>query len=470
MKLHLIPQPKKAELLGHVSFLPGAIADGSPFEAAAATYAEFREKLFGALPENATPVTLSLSEGLPRGGYSLDSRMSGIALAAADPEGASNAVMTLLQLMAGSGTGEIPAVRIEDAPDSSYRGLLIDLARIWHPIDLVLRYVDLCAFYKVSTLHLHFTDTQSFTLPSDAFPLLPSEGRHYTKEEIGLLNDYAKKRGVTLMPELESPGHCNQFIRAYPEIFGSGTIIPFTAEAFAALDTLIGEIASLFPDSPRIHIGGDEANIAEWLSDEKSLAYAAECGIPADGDARLSSERILAFFVRKLSDMVLARGRTPVAWEGFAKEVNDLVPRSTEIFSWENYYQTTYDLIDAGYTLINGTWNPNYIVAPDTFWSVRECFDWNIFNFRPIHKDSPLKGISFTVPPYEKMIGGQLLSWGDYGADCADPAAHLESEWRLVADRLPATAENVWNTEKRVVFAEFEESHGILTAAVEKLR
>lgn len=469
MKLNLIPQPKKVEFLSRVTFLPGEITADPRFADAGETYGDFREKLLGG-ESGGVPVKLVFTEDLPHGGYTLDTRMDAITLKASDAEGAANAVVTLLQLAASSDGGEIPAVSIEDAPDSSYRGLLVDLARIWHPLELLLKYVDLCAFYKISTLHLHFIDTQSYTLPSDVFPKLPSEGRHYSLEDIAVLNAYAKKRGVTLMPELECPGHCSQFIRAYPEIFGSGTIIPFTAETMDAMDKLVGEIAALFPDSPRIHVGGDEANIAEWLTDEKSVAYASAEGLPADGDSRFKSEWILATFVRKLADMVIARGRTPVVWEGFAKEVNDLVPRTVEVFSWENYYQTTYDLINAGFTLINGTWNPNYIVAPDTFWSVRECFDWNIFNFRPIHKDSPLKGISFTVPPYERMIGGQLLSWGDYGADSADPAAHLECEWRLVADRLPATAENVWNVEKRVIFAEFEESHRLLTAAMEKLR
>ena len=468
MKLNLIPQPKSVELLGHVLLSSGAVSADPRFQDAADTYEDFRGKLFGEA-SSGVPVRLVYKEGISRGGYTIDARRAAITLSASDPEGAVNAAVTLLQLAAADGSGRIPAVRIEDAPDSSYRGLLVDLARIWHPLELVLRYVDLCAFYKISTLHLHFTDSESYTLPSDVFPLLPSEGRHYSIEEIGTLNAYARKRGVTLMPELECPGHCNQFIRAYPETFGSGTVIPFTAEAMEAMDKLVGELAALFPDSPRIHVGGDEANIREWLSDEKSMAYAAAEGLPAEGDERLKSEWILASFVKKLSDMVLKRGRTPVAWEGFAKEVNSLVPHTTEIFSWENYYQTTYDLIDAGYTLINGTWNPNYIVAPDIFWSVRECFDWNIYNFRPIHKDSPLKGISFTVPPYDKMIGGQLLSWGDKGVDCADPAAHLQSEWRLVADRLPATAENVWNVEKRVIFAEFEESHRLLTKAMEKL-
>ncbi|MBQ7699741.1 MAG: GNAT family N-acetyltransferase [Clostridia bacterium] len=461
----IIPQPKKA-VIKEGKLTPGKTVSDERFGAAATAYEQYKNEL-GYEPGDAA-VYLKYADNIKKEAYSIRCGEGRIDIYASDLAGANNALSVLLQLAAESG-GEIEATDIDDEPDCEYRGIMIDIARIWHPLEYLLKYVDLCRYYRFSYLHLHFSDTQSYTLPCKDFPNLTAKDRHYTYEQIKQLNEYAYERGVKIMPEIDVPGHCTPFLQSYPEIFGHGEIIGYHKEVFDAFEKILGELCEMFPYSDRIHVGGDEADIKQWLQCEKCLSYAKENGIPADEDERLSAERILASFVAKLSEIILKHGKTPVVWEGFCKEVNYLVPKTTEVFSWENYYQTTPELIEAGYTVINGSWCPNYVVEPAVMWSVKDCFDWDIFTFRPVHPQSPYINSTLKVPPYEKMIGGQLLSWGDFGARSNQPQRHLIGEFEKVAERAAATAENTWNKEKNVTYEEFIKAHEVQNKAVCRL-
>ena len=460
--LDVIPQPKTA-VKKDGKVLPGKIEQNDGFEAVKA-FEDYRARLKITVGE--TPVRCERDNKLSFGAYRLDYG-NVITLSAADESGMHHALATLLQLSATAGEDGFNAVETVDFADYPYRGLMIDTARIFHPQENLLSYIDLCWMYKLSHLHIHFTDDQSYTLPSDIYPKLSTPGRCYTKEDISALCAYAESRGVTIMPEIDVPGHCRSFSHAYPEVFCSSDtkhIIAFVPRVFAAFEALLGELAELFPDSDRIHIGGDEADIAAWLKSEECRDYAAACGIPVDHDERLSAERIYAVFIRKLSDIVLSLGKTPVCWEGFCKEVNYLVPRTTEVFSWEMYYQTTPDLTAGGYPLINGSWMPNYIVYPHHQRPVEELFDWSPRRFQAIHPKSPYQAEPYLMPAYDRLIGGQLLSWGDHGVNTPDPAAHLAGEFASIAERLPATAEGVWNQDKTISFAEFERIRSALAS------
>lgn len=465
MSLKIIPQPKKAAVKDQ-KLCTGRLVYDERFGAAAEAYEKYRIELGYKTGEN--EVRLRYADNMRDDEYSIRCVDGAVDVYASGLAGVNNALSVLLQLAAENG-GEFTAVDIDDEPDCVYRGLMIDAARIWHPFEYLLKYVDLCRYYRLSYLHLHFSDTQSYTLPCADFPELPTKNRHYTYEQIKQLNEYAYARGIKIMPEIDVPGHCTPFLDSYPEIFGHGQIIGYHKEAFDAFEKILGGICDMFPYSDRIHIGGDEADIKQWLECDKCREYAKENGIPVDGDKRLSSERILASFVAKLSDIILKHGRIPVVWEGFCKEVNYLVPQTTEIFSWENFYQTTPELIEAGYTVINGSWCPNYVVEPAVMWSVKDCFDWDIYSFRPVHPQSPYINSTLKVPPYDKMIGGQLLSWGDFGAVSEHPQRHLISEFEKVSQRVAATAENTWNKEKDVSYEEFSVSFEIQSKAVNTL-
>ena len=220
--IRLIPSPRKTDMTdARVAVAPVYTADAA-FADAAATLADYARRTHSiTLTEGDGGVTFTVDEALPTEAYVLTVTKSGAAVKASDVLGAQNAAVTLIQLMEKEGDGlTLPEGTIEDEPQCTWRTVMIDLARDWHELQVLYEYVDMCRFYKVKYLHLHFTDDQSYTLPSRAFPKLPTEGRHYTEEEIKGVIAYAKSRGVQLIPEIDVPGHTTSFAAAYGEIFG----------------------------------------------------------------------------------------------------------------------------------------------------------------------------------------------------------------------------------------------------------
>lgn len=467
--LNLIPYPQKADLTDTLLTFPANVlvtkASRRPFH----TLRDFARRVhnleFHAVrDEGLTAVRFAADASLAADAYTLTVDASGVTITASGEAGWQNGVSTLIQLMTpvGGSRFSVPAGRIEDAPDCSWRGVMIDLARDWHPFPFLLEYVDLCRFYKIRTLHLHFTDDQSYTLPSRAFPKLPTEGRSYTEREIRFLCAYAKLRGVEIMPEIDVPGHCTSFINAYGEIFGTNGIISQSETSMACMEALFRELCGMFPDSPYIHIGGDEAAIEKWTRDETCLdAYRAR-GVKVDdilaeeNGHRKLSEIMLATFIRRMANAVLSCGKTPVVWEGFGAEVNDIIPPETVVISWENFYQVTPSLQKAGFRLLNCSWSPLYVVTPVVYWKPEDVYNWNVYTWRPVHPGSPYAGGSLTIEPTMQVEGGQLLAWGDQiAAKYENVTEGVREEQRLVEERTPALAENLWHREKISDWNEF---------------
>ena len=166
-----------------------------------------------------------------------------------------------------------------EVPDMPYRGLSVDLARQKHSADFIIKYIDLCYKCRATHLQLHFSDNESFTLPMKAYPKLSTEGRTYTYEEIENIRTYAKVRGIELVPEVDVPGHTREFCQKYPELFGTLDVLPASEDVFEAVRTIFKEVAEMFPESPWIHIGGDEAAINKWAECEKTQKYMKENNI-----------------------------------------------------------------------------------------------------------------------------------------------------------------------------------------------
>ncbi|MEL6591806.1 MAG: family 20 glycosylhydrolase, partial [Bacteroidota bacterium] len=173
-----------------------------------------------------------------------------------------------------------PVLQIQDETETHYIGLMLDLARQWHTIETIKKTIDLAAFYKINYLQLHFTDYQSYTLPSRHYPLLSTPDRHYRFAELKDLEAYSQLRGVTIIPEIDVPGHSSPFVKSYPDIFAledsarNPYIINMGREAiYPALDSLIGEVLSIFQATPYLHIGGDEAYLEGVIDDPEVQNY-----------------------------------------------------------------------------------------------------------------------------------------------------------------------------------------------------
>lgn len=369
-------------------------------------------------------------------GYEICCADNEITIAAADRAGVHHAFSTLLQLSVLRGSEiYVPKVNVKDFPFYPYRGLMVDVARCPHDIKFLFDYVDICYFYKLSYLQLHFTDDTAFTLPAASLTGL-KESYGYTREQIRKLTEYARFCGVTLVPELDIPGHSAPFMRNYPEIFGSGKVLPADERVFGLLSEIFSDMAGLFPDSPYIHIGGDEAKIDGWETCEKTIRYCAEKRIGG-------LQHLYAHYVSRCAQMILDMGRIPIVWEGFHREYNHLIPKETVVISWENYYQPVNYLARDGFKIINCSWKPLYIVTPSPCWPVEEILDWDPYKWKHHWEASAAyKGIA--LEPDNEVMGGQLCAWGDNLLHYEDSLKGCLEEMELICGRAPALSERTW--------------------------
>jgi hexosaminidase len=329
----------------------------------------------------------------------------------------------------------LPCASITDYPDSTHRGMMLDLARNWHPIEVIRESVVLCRWYKVKYLHLHFTDDPSWTLPSAAFPDLPSVNRHYSREELVELEDYANACGVTIIPEIDVPGHAKCMVAAIPDLVATstkaeGVICPARESTYETLDTLIGEVLDIFKATPYFHIGADEVDMTAWTDCEFCHAYMVEHGIKTE-------QELYRHFIVRMRDIVSKHGKQTVVWEGFAVDGEIEIPKDIMVMAFESHYEHPGKLLSSGYTVVNTSWQPLYVVN-DTNWSPEKIYSWNIYRWEHFWEKSMAHPDGIDVPTDSNVVGAQLCAW-------EQPAEREIPSLRL---RLAAMSERIWNVSK----------------------
>jgi hexosaminidase len=288
--------------------------EGHSGEAAEWLAAELRDLTGHPVPLRAGgDIRLRLDDGGVREAYTVEVTPDGITLRAGTGEGLFRAAVTLAQLVDEDGT--VPCGRIEDRPRYPYRGLMLDVARHFFGVPAVKRVIDLAVRFKVNHLHLHLTDDQGWRIAIERWPRLTGygggtevgdgPGGFYTQAEYRDLVEYARRRFVTIVPEIDLPGHTNAALASYPELTADGIApsrytgidVGFSSLAvdreitYRFLDEVLGELAALTP-GPYLHIGGDEA---------KTLT-------PED----------YATIVNRAQDIVAAHGKTVIGWHEIA--------------------------------------------------------------------------------------------------------------------------------------------------------
>ena len=366
---------------------------------------------------------------------------------------------TLLQLFVRDGEQlKLPMVSIKDHPDVAYRGLLVDLARQWHSLETVKKLIDLAAFYKINYLQLHFTDYQSYTLPSSAFPKLPTPDRHYKVEELKDLNYYAELRGVTIVPEIDVPGHSSPFVKMYPEIFAiqdtasNPWIINMGNETtYEALDQIIGETLDIFKTTPYFHIGGDEAIFNKVMDDPQVQAYMRDQGLEED------VHELYRHFLVRMNEIVKKHGKQMCVWEGFGPEGKIDIPKDIIVFEFETNRYLPNELIEDGYTVVNTSWKPLYVVNQKK-WEPKTIYQWNRWRWENWWDQAP----SFEPIQVEKsdlVIGAQMCAWEQ----------KEEVEIPSLRQRLPAFVERIWTTEEKIPFEEWNKRIKVQDAKLSRL-
>lgn len=476
MKINVFPEPKSVDFYKKesASFPLCIETDVAEFKDAVRLFATCFEKIRRvSLKQEKGGILLLMDPTVKSDGYRIDVR-DAICISASCREGIRYGLATALQLLScKDGRLVAPSLLINDSPDKDYRALMIDLARRFHPAKTIFQYIDLCFLYKIKYLHLHFIDDQLYTLPSKEFPLLPTKGQSYTFEEIQSFNDYAKQRGVIIIPEFESPGHAESLTRAYPELFSNSydtqgtalvtengdtisqnSIICVGSEAsMNAMTRMVREICEMFPDSPYIHIGGDEADIEAWNACSVCRAYMKDHGIE-------DVHELYSDFIARVSRTVLDLGRTPIVWEGFPVKGAERIPKETVVIAWESHYHQPYDLLEEGFRVINASWQPLYVVASLVRrWYAKDVLEWNVYNWQHWWEGSEATFNPIHVTPTENVLGAQICAWG-----CT-----FEQEIGLVMENLAALSERTWNVKRRSGLQEMLEKMEALLKLAAKL-
>ena len=386
----------------------------------------------------------------------------------------SMAKSSLLQIikLKGNKTIILPKSKIFDMPDSSYRGLMIDLSRMWHSIESIRNVIDLASFYKIKYLQLHLSDDQAFVFPTDSFPNLPTPDRPYTKKDFVELVEYAKIRGVTIVPEIDVPGHSRQFIETYPKIFDvnngikkSNVINIANEKVYKALDQIIAEVAEVFYNSPFIHMGADEAKLDLYKNVKEVKSFMNKNKLGDD------VHELYRYFIVRINEIVKKYDKQMIVWEGFRKEGKIKIPKDIIVFEFETLYNHPKNLIEDGYTLVNASWTPLYAVyggvknkmAQRAVWSPERIFKWNKWRWEHFSKSVP--GYNpIQLKETNQVIGGQMCSWEQSG----------EAEIPVLRKRLPVFSERVWNDKPKKSFDEtlstIERTDKILTLIIKDSR
>lgn len=377
----VIPQPAEAYLFEGSFDLSGATFSVSPLlgEAAAARVAEFAQNLSlasgkeSALVKGKAAISFKYEDDLDPEEYEIEVKKKGIEVEASGLNGCIYAIETLKQLLpvqiytsevAPEASWSLQCMKIEDKPRFGYRGVHLDCARHFFSVDEVKKYIDVMVMYKLNRLHWHLTDDQGWRFQVDAYPELTKVGAFrkgtmigrdwgscdnvpyggfYTKDELRDVVAYAAERGVTIVPEIDMPGHMVAALTSYPELGCTGgpyevwtqwgisddVLCIGNPKTLEFLDTVFDELCDIFP-SEYIHIGGDECPKVRWAQCPKCQAKIAELNIPED--APYAKEFYLQSYVTKhIEEHLAAKGRKIIGWDEI---LEGDVSSSATIMSW----------------------------------------------------------------------------------------------------------------------------------------
>lgn len=270
--------------------------------------------------------------------YRIDVLADEICIHAVTWVGVQRAQQTLAQLLAQSllaGANALPCVRINDAPEQAWRGLLLDVARHFIELPALLRTLDGMAHHKLNVLHLHLTDDQAFRFPSRAFPKLNAGRPAYRLEELELLVSHAASLGIRVVPELDMPGHVTCWLAAYPEWslfpvqatdrFGvhPACLDPTSERTYEVIGTLLDEFAEVFTDDC-VHTGGDEVHPRWWRDHPDTQKFMAEQGYSETRDLQ-------AYFNTRVDRLLAQRNKTTLVWD---EAVHEQLPAKTLVQAW----------------------------------------------------------------------------------------------------------------------------------------
>ena len=378
-------------------------------------------------------------------GYRLTVAQDGIEIAGGSPAGVFYGAQTLRKSIPASAQGmdiELPAVQINDAPRFAYRGLHFDVSRHFFPVDSVKRFIDMLALHNMNRLHWHLTDDQGWRIEIKKYPKLTEIGSQrketvighnsgkydgqpyggfYTQDQIRDVIRYAQDRFVTIVPEIDLPGHQQAALAAYPELGCTGgpyevwtmwgisddVICAGNEKAMQFLEDVLAEVIDLFP-SEYIHVGGDECPKVRWEKCPKCQARIRELGIRSDRE-HTKEMYLQSYVISRMEKFVESKGRHIIGWDEILE--GGLAPNAT-VMSWRG----TAGGIKAAQMKHNVIMTPNNYLYFDYYQSTdTENEPIAIGGYVPVEKVysfEPTDGIPEEYQQY--IIGVQANLWTEY--------------------------------------------------------
>ena len=425
----------------------------------------------------------------PGEAYRLHITSAGVVLEAAAPAGFLYGTQTVLQLLPAevfSGKSvtaplTLPCVDIQDAPRLPWRGMMLDCSRHFFPKEFVLKYIDFLVLHKMNTFHWHLTDDQGWRIEIKKYPKLTEVGawrvdredKHwnerppqtaeekatyggfYTQDEIREVIAYAKSRFITVVPEIEMPGHCLSALAGYPQFSCSGG--PFTVPpggvwpildvycpgnegTFAFLEDILSEVCDLFPGE-YIHIGGDEVDKATWTACPKCQARIKKEGLKDE-------EELQSYFVKRIEKFLNAKGKKLIGWDEILQ--GGLAPNAA-VMSWRGT-EGGIAAARAGHDVVMSPTTHCYF---DYYQGDPATEPLAIGGYLPLSRVYDFNPTPAELTPDEAahIIGAQANLWTEY----VPTTAHAEY---MTFPRIAAIAEIGWTAQDKRDWTDFHLPHG----------
>ncbi len=413
-------------------------------------------------------INVNPASEIKKEGYILDVTPDNISITASDNAGAFYGVQTLLQLMPEGiysqeknvGKIKVPCVHINDWPRFGYRGTGLDVSRTFFPLETIYDMLDWIAYHKLNTFHWHITDDNGWRIEIKKYPLLTEKGAwrgpdevlppsygsgnkryggFYTQEEIKEVVKYAAERNITIIPEIDLPGHSKAVIECYPEVGCTNINKTMSVngevnnvwcvgneKTYEMIDNIVAEIAQLFP-SEMIHLGGDEVNMDNWKNCPHCQALMRKKGMKEEIELQ-------NYFVRRMEEIVNKYGKVLVGWDEIIKG-GELKP-STVVFGWAS--------MKAGANAVKKGQRTVFLPAQYCYMDMKQSDKERGHNWAAIvtldstYKVDPIKMNDFTPEQEKLVLGIQANLWTEL---LNRPERFLEYQF---FPRLCALAEAAW--------------------------
>lgn len=385
--------------------------------------------------------------------------------------GALHGIYTLLQIMGTQPNQRVlPAVAISDEPRFTYRGLHLDVSRHFFPLEFVYKYIDLMAMYKMNVFHWHITDGAGWRLEIKKYPALTQQaawrthanymewwksprhyleegnpnayGGYYTQDEARKVVAYAARRGITVIPEIEMPGHSEEVLAVYPHLSCAGE--PYKQSEFCLgndstftfLEDVLREVMAIFP-SKYIHIGGDEADKSAWKKCPK-------CQRRMQHEHLANEEALQSYAVKRTEKFLIANGRKLMGWDEILE--GGLAPEAT-VMSWRGE-KGGITAASEGHDVVM---TPGGYCYFDSYQSDPSTEPLTIGGYLPLSKVYSYEPVPAELPADKAhhVLGAQANVWAEYM-----PATY-QVEY-MVFPRMLALSEVVWSQKDKRNWNDFK--------------